>query len=91
MTKAQFRPTVDVDASYAHLFKCDEEKLFAVSMDGTGRNLPEQAWRYIEAFALGIHEAMPRAVDPEPIMRGLRTVGYYIWREGHRNPSGTSQ
>jgi hypothetical protein len=95
MIRAQFGPADDVDASIVHLFKCDNELLFAVSGDETGRNLPTrncpEGWRYVEPFALGVHEAMPRALDPEPVLRGLRAVGYYIWREGYRNPTGTTQ
>jgi hypothetical protein len=95
MIRAQFGLAGDVDASMAHLFKCDAEPLFAVSVDETGSNLPRRScpvgWQYVEPFALGVHEAMPRALDPEPVLRGLRAVGYYIWREGYRNPSGTTQ
>ena len=40
MITAQYGPAGDVDASIAHLFKCDAELLFAVSMDETGSNLP---------------------------------------------------
>jgi hypothetical protein len=95
MIRAQSGLAGDVDASIAHLFRCDVELLFAVSTDESGRNLPTrnclQGWEYVQPFALGVHEAMPRAIDPEPVLRGLRAVGYYIWREGHRNPSGTTQ
>ena len=95
MIRAQFGLAGDVDTAIAHLFQCDAEPLFAVSVEETGSNLPTpscfEGWQYVEPFALGVHEAMTRAIDPEPVMRGLRAVGYYIWREGYRNPSGTSQ
>jgi hypothetical protein len=95
MITTQFGLAGEVDACVAHLFKCDAEPLFAVSLDETGSNLPThhclQGWRYVQPFALGVREAMPRALDPEPVLRGLAAVGYYIWSEGTRNPSGTTQ
>jgi hypothetical protein len=82
------------DATEAYLFECDTEPLFAISCDRTGANLPPSTclvgWRLKEAFALGSRVAMPRAIEAEPVLRGLRSVGYYIWREGYgrnRNPA----
>jgi hypothetical protein len=90
-----FGPAGDVDATKVHLFRCGGDLLFAVSIDETGANLPTrtcaEGWHYVEPFVLGVREAMPRAIDPEPVLRGLRAAGYYVWREGYRNPSGTSQ
>lgn len=86
-----------LDSDTAYLFECDsEERLFAISTDSGGANLPSRTcpagWRFKMAFQLGMREAMPLAMDPEPVLRGLRSVGYYVWREGAiRNPSGTSQ
>ena len=84
------------DAVEAYLFDCDCEPLFAITRDPTGANLPHGSclvgWRLRSTFALGVREAMPLAINPEPVLRGLRGDGYYIWREGHvRNPSGTTQ
>lgn len=92
MTNApQFGPAGDVDATEAYLFECESELLFAVSRDRTGANLPLQncpvGWRLKEAFALGIREAMPRAVDPEPVLRGLRSGGYLRLARGLRQKS----
>jgi hypothetical protein len=37
-------------------------------------------------------EPVPSAISPEPILRGIRAKGYYIWRGGNANqPKGTSQ
>jgi hypothetical protein len=86
-----------VDKEEAYLFECGrDDRLFAISTDPGGSNLPTHTcpgqWRFKAALQLGVHEAMPRAIDPEPILRGLRNVGYYVWREGAvRNPTGTSQ
>jgi hypothetical protein len=80
----------------AYLFVCGDEPLFAVSWDHSGANLPQrmcpEGWRFKLAFALGVQEVLPFNMSPEPILRGLRSVGYYVWREGYGcNPSGTSQ
>jgi hypothetical protein len=84
-----------IDATEAYLFECDADPLFAVTQDRTGANLPRGScttgWRLKEAFALGIREVMPREMDSGPILRGVQNLGYYIWREGYRNPRGTSQ
>jgi hypothetical protein len=94
--EAIFGPAADTDAEDAYLFECDCEPLFAITRDATGSNLPPrscpQGWRFNSAFALGVREVMPRTINPEPVLRGLRAVGYYIWREGYvRNPLGTTQ
>jgi hypothetical protein len=31
----------------------------------------------------------PASIPPEPILRGIRDVGYYVWREGV--PHGTTR
>ncbi len=81
------------DASTAFLFQCGESPLFAVSLDRTGANIPTTAcaggWRFREAFRLGVHEPMPIAFAPEPVLRGITANGYFIWREG--TIQGTSQ
>jgi hypothetical protein len=82
------------DATVAYLFRCDDSDLFAITTDEAGRNLPKQigfgGWHFEMEFPLGVQEPMPKAL--KPVLRGLRYVGYYIWREGEaRNPSGTSQ
>lgn len=77
-------PAGNMDSVQAYLFECDGESLFAISRDHSGMNLPSRAcpvgWQLRQTFVLG--EAMPRAIDPEPVLRGLRFTGYYIWREG---------
>jgi len=76
----------DSDVTQAYLFHCDDRGLFAISNDHSGKNIPRSAcpegWSFKREFSLGIRNAMPIAIDPEPILRGLRTLGYYIWREG---------
>jgi hypothetical protein len=93
--KPIFGPAGDIDATQAFLFECPQGRLLAVSRDETGSNIPTNlasgGWRFKESFALGVREPLPFNADPEPILRGLRALGFYIWREGPRNPSGTSQ
>jgi hypothetical protein len=88
-------PTVhaDSDAVQAYLFRCDDNGLFAVSLDASGRNIPRGAcvegWHFVSAFALGVQEPVPASISPEPILRGIRDAGYYVWREGSMH--GTTQ
>ena len=81
------------DSRPAFLFQCGESCLFAVSLDKTGANIPTVAcidgWHFRDAFRLGVHEAMPVAISPEPILRGIKADGYFIWRQGTMH--GTSQ
>jgi hypothetical protein len=81
------------DAREAYLFQCGEDGLFAVSLDPLGRNIPRgpcaEGWHMRTAFVLGVHEPVPASIAPEPILRGIRAVGYYIWREGTTH--GTAQ
>jgi hypothetical protein len=83
----------NTEAVEAYLFQCDDSGLYAVSLDASGRNLPRNAcaegWCFRAAFALGVRDAVPASIPPEPILRGIRDLGYYIWREGR--PHGTSQ
>jgi hypothetical protein len=68
----------------AYLFQCEGEDLYAVSHDITGANIPRspctQGWRLRETFELGRHLAVPASVMPEPILKGIADVGYYVWR-----------
>lgn len=83
------------DALPAFLFRSvGDPELVAVSPDSTGVMLPSDGggWQLERAFALGVHEALPVAMNPEPIMRGIIADGYYMWREGNVNKTtGTSQ
>jgi len=82
----------DADAVQAYLFH-GVDGLYAVTLDPSGHNIPREAcpkgWHFKTAFALGVHESVPAAIDPEPILRGIRGFGYYVWREGQ--PHGTTQ
>jgi hypothetical protein len=77
----------------AYLFQCDDNGLYAVSLLPSGRDLPRgicaQGWELRSAFSLSVNEPVPAAIDPEPILRGIRAKGYYVWREGI--PHATTQ
>lgn len=76
----------DTESRRAYLFQCDDNGLYGVSLDPSGANLPRntcpEGWRFKLAFALGVQDPVPASISPEPILRGIRNVGYYIWREG---------
>ena len=85
-----------MDARAAYLFFCPSTNRYGVTLDESGSNLPQQGcdvgWQLQAEFSLGIHEALPVAMDPEPVLRGIKSVGYFVWRGGPvRNPRGTSQ
>jgi hypothetical protein len=67
-------------------FNAMRNGLYAVSLDAAGADLPRgpcaEGWRFKVAFRLGVHEPVPASIDPEPILRGIRARGYYVWREG---------
>jgi hypothetical protein len=71
----------DAETLQAYLFQCDDNGLYA-----SGADLPRgpcaEGWRFKVAFRLGVHEPVPASIDPEPILRGIRARGYYVWREG---------
>ena len=77
------------DTIRAYLFECDDDGLFAISLDPTGENIPKhyclQGWTFREEFALGVHEPMPVAIAPEAVLQSLRKVGYYVWRQGRKH------
>ena len=81
------------DARPAYLFRSVSQQLLAVSLEASGTNLPQVAddWTMIQEFPLGVHEVVPADVDPEPILRGVRARGFFIWEAGHILPFGTSQ
>jgi len=94
--KEPFGPAGDVDARAAYLFFCPLTNRYGVTLDKAGSNLPQQGadagWQPQAEFPLGIREALPAPMDPEPVLRGIKSVGYFIWRAGPvRSPHGTSQ
>ena len=83
----------DNDATAAYLFRAsDDPSTHAVTRDALGANLPPATggWTFDREFALGVREAMPINVAPEPVLRGLVVHGFFVWSDPS-NPKGTSQ
>lgn len=38
---------------------------------------------------MGVHEPVPAAIDPEPILRGLEAEGFFVWSANRTLPMGT--
>jgi hypothetical protein len=67
--------------------------MFGVSLDSHGKNLPvcDGGWVLRTEFSLGVHEPVPAPIDPEPILRGIRSQGYFVWQARRTLPYGTAQ
>jgi hypothetical protein len=74
------------DGRTAYLFQCDGEELFAVSPEKGGANIPRssctQGWLLRQEFQLGVQDPVPAPIKSEPIIQGINTKGYYVWRVG---------
>jgi hypothetical protein len=81
----------------AYLFECaNEPELLAVCLDPTGATIPVDAcavaWKLLREFPLAVQAPVPAAISPEPVLRGIRAHGYFIWNAGNVNHTfGTSQ
>jgi hypothetical protein len=66
----------------------------AVSLNSQGSNLPpenaEMPWILARQFALGVQDVGLLEIGPEPILRGIRARGFYVWRIS-RGGEGQSQ
>ena len=64
----------------------------AVTLDSSGANLPAppgaQPWVLSRDFTLGVRDVGLENMSPEPIIRGIYSEGYYMWRTN--DPSHTS-
>jgi hypothetical protein len=81
------------DAIQAYVFTNSDELLNAVSRERNGANLPlvRGPWTFQKEIVLGVQEPPEIGIDPEPVLRGIRAEGYFIWRTDNINPFGTSQ
>lgn len=87
-------PALDDDARRAFLFETADGLYLAATLDRSGRNLPRedgQQWIMQTEFHLGVHEAVPAAIDPEPLLRGLKANGFFVWPANRTLPFGTAQ
>jgi len=85
----------DEDAQQAYLFHCaSEPDLRAISVDPEAGNIATHqcatGWVRDQELRVGVQEALPVALSPEPVLRGLRKDGFFVWREGS-NPKSTTQ
>jgi hypothetical protein len=77
-----------IGATTAYLFQCrNDSALYAVSLERNAGNIPLSTawyagWRLRSEVALGAEGPASTGIDPKPILRGLRSAGYYIWRNG---------
>jgi hypothetical protein len=74
------------EARTAYLFQCSgDNELFAVSHDLTGANIPRttctHGWMLRDKFQIGTDEPASALIMPEPTLRGILALGYYIWRD----------
>ncbi|MBS0244332.1 MAG: hypothetical protein JSS20_19350 [Proteobacteria bacterium] len=60
------------------------------TLDQRGENLPrrDQPWKLERYFTLGVRDVLPFNATPEQVIRGIRTDGYFVWREN--DPSRTA-
>jgi hypothetical protein len=83
-------PALDSDAREAFLFESANGRWRAVALDREGSALPKdggQKWRLLSRFDLGVYEAVPDNIDPEPILSGIRARGFYLWRVERMRPT----
>lgn len=87
-------PALDDESRPAFLFESENREWRAVALDREGTPLPRdggQSWTLILSFNLGVHEPVPANIDPEPILRGIRAQGFYLWKTNRVWPAGTNQ
>lgn len=87
-------PALENDTSRAFLFESADGAYLGVTHDRAGANLPRDGgkhWIMQTEFELGVHEPVPAAIDPEPILRGLMADGFFIWPVNRTQPFGTAQ
>ena len=87
-------PALSDDSRVAYLFQQKGTDVLGVALDPEGASLPRDdgtSWTQQQCFRLGVHEPLPFEADPEPILRGIQSRGYFTWRAGHPCPFGTSQ
>ena len=82
----------DEGACVANLFRSGS--YLAVTLDRAGVGLPvrDELWTFQQTFVLGVQHVLPFRMNPEPILRGIRACGFYMWNDGRVNhTTGTTQ
>jgi hypothetical protein len=93
MSNAATGPAPDDDGVNVHLFLCLENGHYAVSTNSSGANIPaagcRSGWKYVKKLRLGVRDALPFPADPEPVVRAVHAMGYWVYDSSL--PHGTSQ
>lgn len=84
----------DIDSQRAYLFETTDGRWFGVATDAEGTALPTdsgQNWLLKNEFQLGVQDAVLARIDPEPLIRGIKFAGFYVWPVNRIHPRGTNQ
>ncbi len=67
------------DVRTAYLFRSGDRA--AVTLNSRGLDLPsaDAPWIFTRSFTLGVQHAGLLDISPEPIIRGIRIRGHYVW------------
>lgn len=79
------------ETTCAYLFCNEAENLGAVALTPSGEGLPFGSWVLQTQFELAVQLPTPMGLDPEPILRGIKANGHFVWRIAQIIPFGTSQ
>lgn len=82
MTGNDARGDGDFESTPAFHFRAGA--LEAIALDPSGGRLPPppagSAWKLVGEFTLGVWHPAPTGLNPEPVIVGIRSNGYYVWR-----------
>lgn len=88
-------PATDTQVLTAYLFHCTAgAHKHAITLDLTAANLPAATcltgWVFDGEVRVSAAEPLPFRLAPEPVLRGLRGSGYYVWYS-RSAPTATTQ
>lgn len=85
--------TNDEQQAVAFLFEENGGSRRAIARDVIGERLPHapRGWSLSRSFLLAVEHVPPVDVEPEPVIRAVRTDGYYCWDPSKARPKGTGQ
>ena len=83
------------EAQRCYLFRCASDgDLMAISTDPTARNITTRQcltqWVPEGEIFVGVQESLPLALNPKPVLLGLRNAGFYVWK-APSGPTSTTQ
>jgi hypothetical protein len=94
MSDEHIDPELHVDWRPASLFETSDGRFLGVCLDRSGAALPRtngEIWHFQTEFRLGVREPVPVAIDPEPLLRGIKSDGFFVWPANRTLPMGTAQ